>query len=158
MVNSVKNSKPLKELTETDISIIRELQKDPRSSFRRIAKSLGLAVLTVSNHVHQLERSNIIKGYAVELDYEVLGYNFHVIIDVKVQHGKLFFVEKKISEENNVHTVLDHTGMTDVTVIARFKDRKGLDQFVKKIQSFPLVERTETKLILNVMKQSQTLL
>lgn len=145
-------------MKETDRRILELLLKDARQSYRNIANTLGLSVATVASHVERMEKQGIIKGYTVKLDYEKLGYTFPVIIEVKVAHGKLFDVERKIAQDPHVYQVLDHTGGTDATVIARFKDRHTLDKFVKKVQSYDFVERTETKLILNVIKDSPTLL
>lgn len=145
-------------MEETDRRILELLLKDARQSYRHIAKTLGLSVATVASHVERMEKQGIIKGYTVQLDYEKLGYTFPVIIEVKVAHGKLFDVERKIAQDPHVYHILDHTGGTDATVIARFKDRITLDKFVKKVQGYNFVERTETKLILNVIKDSPTLL
>ena len=49
------------------------------------------------------------------------------------------------------------TGDFDVVVLAIFKTRKGLDQFIKKLQAYKYVERTNTKLILNTIKDSSTI-
>lgn len=141
---------------ETDLRILAELIKEARQSFRQVARRLDLSVATVAGRVERLEKAGIIRRYAALVDYETLGYSFPVIIDVKVAHGKLFDAERRIAQDPHVCLVLDHTGGTDATVIARFRDRETLDRFVKKIQSIPNVERTETKLVLNVIKDEPT--
>ena len=101
--------------------------------------------------VHALEKSGVIKNYSVTLDYDKIGYDLHVIIDVRVAKGKLHMVEKKIVRHNNVLAVYDNTGSFDATVIARFASRATLDNFLKKLQTYDFVERTETKLILSTI-------
>lgn len=139
-----------------DMRILGTLLKDARASYRTVAKKLGTSVATVASRVRHLEKQGIITGYNAVVDYEKLGFLFNVIIEVKVAHGKLFDVEKKIANDPHVFAVLDHTGGTDTTVLARFRDRKSLDEFIKKLQSVKFVERTETKLILNIIKNEQT--
>jgi DNA-binding Lrp family transcriptional regulator len=138
----------------TDLKILELLMQDARLSFRRLAKRLGISVATVATHVGRLEKAGVIEGYWAKLNYEKLGYNFPVIIEVKVAHGRLFDVERKIAQDPHVHMVIDHTGGTDTTILARFHDREELDRFVKRVQSYSFVERTETKLVLNVIKDA----
>ena len=44
-------------------------------------------------------------------------------------------------------------GKEDAVVLARFPSRRKMDNFLKKIQTYEFVERTETKLILRTMKE-----
>ena len=96
--------------------------------------------------------TDIIKKYTANIDYEKLGYDIPVIIELKITKGKLFEVEKKISKNPNVSFVYDTTGELDATLIARFKTRRAMDNFLKHIQAYDFIERTNTKLILNVIK------
>ncbi len=137
-----------------DTAIINHLLKRGRDSYREIAKELSLAPATVMKRVKDLEKEGVIKGYSVDLDYDRIGYDIHVIVDVRVAKGKLQLIESKISRHNSVEMVFDNTGSFDATVIARFKNRAGLDRFIKKLQTYDFVERTETKLILKTMKDS----
>lgn len=141
---------------DIDMRIVGSLITDARQSFRQISRSLGISVATVASRVERLEKRGVIRRYSALLDYEKIGFAFPVIIEVKVAHGKLFDAERRIAQDPHVCMVLDHTGGTDATVIARFRNRDTLDRFVKKIQSIPNVERTETKLVLNVIKDEPT--
>ena len=62
-------------------------------------------------------------------------------------------LETKLFNNPNVTAIYDTTGEFDVLVIARFKNRKALDNYLKIIQGYEFVERTETKLILNTIKE-----
>ncbi|MGA1872895.1 MAG: Lrp/AsnC family transcriptional regulator [Thermoplasmatota archaeon] len=139
-------------MDRTDQRIISHLQRHGRDSYREMAKILGLAPATVMNRVKQLEREGVIRGYSALLDYDKLGFEIHVIIDVRVAKGKLHQIEKKIARDPSVLMVFDNTGPFDATVLARFRNRGGLDRFIKKLQTYDFVERTETKLILNTIK------
>ncbi|MFH1256744.1 MAG: Lrp/AsnC family transcriptional regulator [Candidatus Diapherotrites archaeon] len=142
------------ELSKSDSQILNILLENSRLSFRQIAKKAGCSVATVLNHVKRLEKDGAIKGYSALLDYTSLGYEFEALIEMRVSKGKLFEVEKKIASNPNVCAVFDVTGHFDAVVLARFKSRKGLDAFLKKIQALDFVERTETKMILNTIKEA----
>jgi len=140
-------------IDSTDSSIITVLEKNARLSFRKIAKKVGVSVATVMNRVNKLEKEGAIKRYSVVLDYDILEYDLQALISIIVSKGKLFQVEKKIASHPNVVAVYDITGHFDVIVLTRFKTRKSLDSFLKKIQSLDFVEKTETQIILNTIKE-----
>jgi len=137
---------------ELDTRILNILMDNSKLSYRKIAARTGVSTATIMNRINNLEKQGLIKKYSALLDYEKLGYDFDVMIDVRVSKGKLFEVEEKIAKSPNVSAVFDVTGSFDSTIIAKFKTRKDLDSFLKKIQAYEFVERTETKLILNTVK------
>ena len=143
-------------LDNTDKKIVNVLLDNSKLSFRQIGKRVGISVATVMNRVRKLESQGIIKKYTVALDYDKLGFDFPVLIDIRVAKGKLFNVEKKIAVEPNVFAVYDKTGHFDATIIAKFQNRKSMDSFLKKIQTYDFIERTETQLILNTIKEEGT--
>lgn len=141
------------EIDEIDRRIINELTQDAKASFREIAKKAKCSAVTAMKRVHRLEKAKIIRKYSAIVDYEKLGFDISVILDVRVSKGKLFLVEKKIADHPNVMLVYDNTGQFDVTAVARFRSRAAMDNFLKAVQEYEYVERTETKLILNSIKE-----
>ncbi len=75
------------------------------------------------------------------------------MIEIRISKGKLFDVEKKIAIHPNVFAVYDITGAFDALILARFPTRRQMDNFLKKLQTYDFVERTETKIILNTIKE-----
>ena len=142
-------------MDKVDRSIVNHLQEKGRDSYREIARELDISPSTVMKRVRDLEDSGIIKGYSALIDYDLVGYDIHVIVDVRVAKGKLQLIESKIARYDSVLMVFDNTGSFDATVIARFKNRAGLDRFIKRLQTYDFVERTETKLILNTIKDGR---
>ena len=139
-------------LSELDLRIINLLVDNGKLSYRKLAQRLGVSTATIMHHVAVLEKAGVVKKYSAMLDYEKMGYDVSVIIDVRVSKGRLFEVEKKIATHPNVQAVFDVTGAFDTLILASFKTRKELDHFLKKIQAYDFVERTETRLILNRVK------
>ena len=142
-------------LDELDRNIMNALIEDSRLSYRQIAKKLGVSVATVMHRVNILEKDKVIKRNTSILDYEKLGYDIEVLIDVRIAKGKLMEVERKIAVDPNVFAVYDTTGDFDAVILARFHNRRKIDAFLKKIQTYDFVERTNTKLVLNTIKESQ---
>ena len=143
------------EVDDTDRKIMNALMDDSRLSYRQVAARVGFSVATIMNRIKALEKAGIIKEYTCVVDYDKLGFDIDVIISINVSKGKLFQVEKKIGSDENVTAVYDVTGDYDSVVVAKFKSRRLLDNFLKKIQTYDFVERTNTVVILNNIKDRQ---
>ncbi|HEU4984837.1 MAG TPA: Lrp/AsnC family transcriptional regulator, partial [Nitrososphaera sp.] len=131
-------------MDKTDVKILEKLLSDARMSYRRVAEEIGVSPPTVLARVEKLEKGGIVKSYSAMLDHEKLGYDLTAIIDITAAKGKIIELEKQIARFPNVCAVYDITGLTDMVIIAKFKNRKELSNFVKKDLSLPYVERTNT--------------
>jgi DNA-binding Lrp family transcriptional regulator len=139
---------------KTDEKIIGELLENSKASLRGIAAKLGVSFVTVRNRINELERSEVIEKYTTKIDYYKLGYDVHVMIEVRISKGRLFELEKKIAKHPNVYGVYDMTGDFDAVLLGRFKSTRLMDKFLKEIQTYDFVERTHTNIILNTIKES----
>ena len=138
---------------EIDKKIVNEYLQDSRLSYREIAKRLGLAVGTIMTRTKKLELQGIIKDYTVILDHNKLGYDLTVITEITVSKGKLIEMEKEIAKMKVTCAVYDVTGNNDAIIIAKFKNRQELNQFTKKLLSMSFVERTNTHIVLDTIKE-----
>ena len=146
------------EIDELDKKILNVLIKNSRESYRDIAKKVGVSFVTVLKRIQKLENEKIIKSYSAEIDYEKIGYDLNVLIKMRVSQGKSREVGKKISQEKNVSAMYNVTGDFDDILLAKFKDRKSMDTFLKNLQSYEHIERTETSLILNTLNEKAILI
>ncbi len=140
-------------LDETDVKIIKKLLFHARLSYRTIAEEINVSAPTVLSRVEKLEKDNIIKFYSAILDHEKVGYDLTAIIEVTAVKGKIADVEKHVSKFPNVCAVYDITGLTDMIIIAKFRNRKELSDFVKKDLLSPSIERTNTHIALITVKE-----
>src|ERR671913_2437381 len=145
-------------LDEIDIRILRKLISDARLSYRNIAEQIGVSPPTVLARVEKLEKNRIIKSYSALLDHEKLGYDLTAIIEVTAIKNKVVEVEKVLSKYENVCAIYDITGLTDMIIVAKFRNRKDLSNFVKKDLSMPYVERTNTHMVFITVKEDFKLL
>ncbi len=144
------------DIDEIDREILRILCQDCTKTHNAIAIDLGKSPVTIKKHVEELEERKIIKQYGVQIDYDKLGYNIIAVIELTVSKGKMLEIENKIAKNPNVFAVYDITGTYDALILARFKDRSELSAMIKEIHKSPEVERTNTHLILNVIKEQIT--
>ena len=136
-----------------DFQILRMLQEDSRTSYRKIADALGIALGTVYNRVKRLEDEGVFKAYTVIVDPTRMGYDLTAVILIQAGGPHLAEVEKEIAKSDYTICVYDITGDFDIAVIARFKNRAMLNSFIKEILKMPHVTRTVTNVTLNVVKE-----
>lgn len=137
-----------------DIQILKELQDDARKSLKEIAESVGVAEGTVYNRINKLKKAGVIKKFIPVIDYSLLGYDIIAVIGITAEGGYMVEIEKEIAKEKNVTAVYDVTGEYDILVVAKFKTRENLNEFVKKIAGMEKVMKTYTMLVLNVVKET----
>jgi len=141
------------EVEDIDTEILKILSKDGREFKSNIAEKLGHSPNTIKKHIEDLEANGTIKNYGIQIDFEKLGYDIIALIEVTISKGKMLEVERDIADHPNIYGVYDVTGEYDAIILARFKTRNELSSLVKKINSYEYVVRTNTHLILNVIKE-----
>ena len=140
-------------LDDLDRGILQELNIDARRSHREIAQRLKVSPTTVSARVTRLERDGVIRGYAPLLDDEQLGWDLWATIGIRISKGKLREVEERLAKDPRAYAIYDITGDYDALLIGRFRDRRDLDRFVKRALQDPHVERSNTQVVLNRVKE-----
>jgi len=140
-------------LNDKDSELLRCLNKNGKASQRELAGLTGLALGTVSNHLKSLEKKNIIRGYLPDINPEKVGFTLTSTINLRIAKGKIMEVQASIAKHPRVYAVYDITGEWDSLVLARFKDREEMDQFIKTVLSQKNIERTSTSLVLNNVKE-----
>ncbi len=140
-------------LDELDRSILEELNVDARRSHREIAHRLKVSPTTVSARIARLEAQGVIRGYVPILDDEQLGWDLWATVGIRISKGRLREVEERLARDPRAYAIYDVTGDTDALLIGRFRDRRDLDRFVKHALQDPHVERTNTQVVLNRVKE-----
>jgi len=140
-------------LDRTDELILKNLMFNARLSARQLGIKLGISTVTILSRIKKLEQEKIIKGYTALIDHEKLGYNLTAIIEIIAKKNKIIDIEAELSKIENVCGVYDITGNTDTLIIAKFKSRSELSEFVKGLSSISNVENTITHVVLNTAKE-----
>ena len=141
------------DLKPKDIELLRCLNQNGKASQRELAASTRAALGTVNSHIKNLEKEKIIKGYYAEVNPEKVGFNLTAIINLRITKGKIMDVQSSIAKHPRVFAVYDITGEWDSLVLARFKNREEMDEFIKTTLSQKNIERTSTSLVLNNVKE-----
>jgi DNA-binding Lrp family transcriptional regulator len=151
-----ESTRPAREavnIDETDLEIIAELKKDARKSCRELAKKVGISASTLISRMNRLEKQKVIRGYEPRIDLSAMGYDFFALIEITFTRGASLELQQKISSMQGITAVYDITGNSDSMALAKCKNRQDFSRLVKKIGAMPGVERTNTHVILNVVKE-----
>jgi DNA-binding Lrp family transcriptional regulator len=140
-------------LDKNDERILKNLLVDARLSARQLGLKLGMSTVTILSRIKKLEKEKVIKGYTAIIDHEKLGYTLTAIIEIIAKKDKIIDMEMELAKIENVCRVYDITGNTDTLVIAKFKSRNELSEFVKGIALIQNIENTITHVVLNTAKE-----
>ncbi len=142
-------------LDPLDRSILEELNVDARRSQREIAHRLRISPTTVSARIARLEELEVIQGYIPVLNDEQLGWDLWAVIGIRISKGRLREVEERLARDPRAYLIYDVTGDYDALVVGRFRDRRDLDRFVKHALQDPHIERSNTQVVLNRVKEDR---
>ena len=142
-------------IEELDRKILSVLNRNARMSFRRIAKELRISPTTLYTKVKKLERSGVLKGYIPLINKESVGYDLMAIISLRVKQEKDIEVQKAVAKFPQVGAVYEVTGDWDLILVCYFKGRDDLTNFLKKELPLTNIERANTHLVLNVIKEEK---
>jgi DNA-binding Lrp family transcriptional regulator len=141
----------VREFDELDRRIVELMCRSSQGSYRQIAKQLGVHPTTLIQRVKNLEAKGVINGYRAKVDYMRLGFDYMGIIQVYVEKNMLD-VQETIRSIPQVLAVFDVTGECDSIVWIACRDREEFSNIVKSILKIEGVQKTNTSVILNVMK------
>lgn len=142
-------------LDALDRAILTELNADARRSHRLLAERLNVSPTTIGLRIERMERDGVIRGYVPLLDDETLGWELCATVGIRISKGKLREVEERLAKDPRAYAIYDVTGDYDALLIGRFRDRRDLDRFVKHALQDPNVERTNTQVVLNRVKEDR---
>ncbi len=141
----------IREFDELDRRIVQLMCNSSQGSYRQIAKQLGVHPTTLIQRVKNLEKKGVINGYRAKVDYMRLGFDYMGIIQVYVDKNMLD-VQEKIKSIPQVLAVFDVTGECDSIVWIACRDRDEFSNIVKSILTIEGVQKTNTSVVLNIMK------
>jgi DNA-binding Lrp family transcriptional regulator len=140
-------------LDERDLAIIRELQDNSRSAYRKIGSKLGLSEGAVRARVRRLVKNNIIQRFTITLDQQLTGVRLLARIGVDAEPSQLKTIASKLSKFDEVYFVALSTGTHDVLVDVLTSDMDSLKNFITdKLGRTQGVRGSDTSIVMDVYK------
>jgi Lrp/AsnC family leucine-responsive transcriptional regulator len=145
-------------LDETDIQILKTLQKDARESASHIAEKVNVSVPTVTERIRKLQENGVILGFQTAIDPSSIGLDVSAIITI-ISGSSQYYREVTIAAEETPEVVqcFSTTGNGSHMLYVVTKNSNTLEELLRKIQSWPGVARTETQIILSSYKPGSTI-
>ena len=70
-------------LDATNLTLLRELQGDARTSLAELGRRVGLSSPAVAERIRRLESTGVIRGYHADVDPRRIGYTLGVAIRIR---------------------------------------------------------------------------
>jgi DNA-binding Lrp family transcriptional regulator len=129
---------------DLDQQMIAALQRDARSSNRRIAGALDVSEGTVRTRLRRMEDENLLRIRAVS-DVGSFGLRASATIGVHVACGRVEEAQQALSDIDGIAAIIRSLGEFDFVLILLVADRETLlDIVLNRIQSLPAIRATET--------------
>ncbi len=142
-----------KDLDELDIQLVNLLYTDSRMKYSEIADKLNVSVGSVHNRIKSLEERGVIKKFTVQLNPEKIDRDLTVVIEMQIEVSHLNEVNDQLQCFPDIIALYNVTGNTDILAIARFKDRRHMNDTLQKILQIRHITRTATHLALQILKE-----
>lgn len=135
-------------LDDIDLALVRLLGMDARSSQRSLARELGMSAPAIGERIARLERTGVIRGYSVVLDWGAAGFPVVIYLAITAAQGfDLGPVMTAVSQLPEVENVDVVTGELDLLARVRVRDYGHLRSLLlDKVWQVKGVQRTETYL------------
>jgi len=138
---------------ETDFRLIRELQRDSRQNYTKMAEKLGLSESTVRRRVTKLAVNNMVT-FTIFLNPEALGFPISAIIGCNVRPKDIDQVADKLSQIDFLYSVAIVAGRYDIITSGYFKSVDHVYEVIREqVTTINGIEKVETIIMLKRKKR-----
>ena len=131
-------------LDPIDTTILRALAIDARTTMAELARAVGLSAPSVTERLHRLEETGVIRGYHAEVDPPALGLGLAAYIRVRPMPGQLRKVAELLAELEQIVECDRVTGEDCFIAKAHVHDVEELEQLIDKLIPYAM---TNTSII-----------
>ena len=147
----------MEEIDETDLQILRTLQKNAKLTTKELAEAVHLTPTPVFERQKRLERQGYIKNYVAVLNPDKLGLGLLVFCKVKLQqinHEIADAFVRRIMRIPEVTECYNTSGSYDYLLKVRARDMKQYKEFVlNKLGEIEHLASIESTFVMSEVKQ-----
>jgi Lrp/AsnC family leucine-responsive transcriptional regulator len=145
-------------LDETDLQILKTLQKNAKLTTKELAEAVHLTPTPVFERQKRLERQGYIKKYVAILDPEKLGLGLQVFCKLKLKQINREIAEaftRRVQRIPEVTECYNTSGAYDYLLKVRARDMKQYQEFVlTKLGEIESVGSIESTFVMSEVKQN----
>lgn len=141
-------------LKNKDKCVLRALLENGRLSYSELSRRCGISRQIAFEHVKRLSEEGVVKRFSVCLDAEKLGFSFlaYTLIIAKPEKELRRELTEFLRNSRHVRRIQLLFGSFDFFLELMFMDKDEMTDFLKAMQSFGAVERTETFIVYQTIK------
>jgi len=141
-------------LKKKDKCILRALLENGRLSYSELGRRCEISRQVAFERVKKLLGEGVAKGFSVRLDADKLGFSFkaYVLLIAKPEEKLRNELAEFLRNSKNVRKIQLLFGRFDFFLELLFRDKEELTEFLRAMQSFGVVERTETFIVYQTIK------
>lgn len=124
------------QLDKTDLLILQKLSENARIPVKDIAKAVGLSSPAVSARINRMEQKNIIQGYRVNINSDLLGYNVKAFVMVEVSPDLKEEFYLYVEAIPNILECCCVTGKYSMLLECTFSKTEDLDELINELHRF----------------------
>ncbi len=136
----------------SEIKLIKELMKNARVPFTRLARKFKVTEAAIRKRVKKLEEQGIIEGYTINVNLRKLGYKIHALIGVDTKPESYIHVINKLKRDKDIISLYSSSGDHMIMMEVWLKDSEELAKFVKKLEGIKGVTRVCPAVMLERIK------
>ncbi len=144
-------------LSENDLKIIAELQKDCRIPNAELAGKVGMSTSACWRRVRALEEAGVIEQFTIRLNPRKMGLEFHALVHVQLtRHApdKIVDFMRAIEASPEVKECYATTGQADYHLRVLTTDIDAYNRFLENfLFRLPAVSSAQTNVVLRTIKR-----
>ena len=120
----------------TNQKILHLLEQKSKLSLSEIGKEVNLSTPSVRGRIYKLIDSKIIERYTIDINYDALGFDINVLIEVTIKNNLYKDFKAFISVQNNVDFCYRISGDSCFIFKAHFKKMSEVETLINEIQYY----------------------
>jgi Lrp/AsnC family transcriptional regulator for asnA, asnC and gidA len=141
------------ELDDTDLKILRELQRDARASFKTVAQKVGVSEATVFVRVRKMQTKGVIKGFTALVAPAAVGKPLTAIVLVRANPKAYSGMLDALRKFDDIYEIYDVTGQYYSILKIRTSGTEELGKIMDEVGKIDGVSGTETIIVLRTVKE-----
>ena len=131
---------------DTDVRVLRNLQKDARTNLNDIAKECGVSIDTIIKRMQRMKRSGVIKGTTILVNPRLTGLDCLASLEVKVDAVDVYDVVAFMKNQPGVVFCTPSMGMQNIFAIAILSSMKELNILRESVKNLDHVKELKTSI------------
>jgi Lrp/AsnC family transcriptional regulator for asnA, asnC and gidA len=141
------------DLDEVDRKILRDLQRDGRSSFKKIGEDAGVSEATVFVRVKKMQDKSVIKSFKAIVEPKAVGKILTAIVLVRADPKAFPGMLDALKKLDDVYEIYDVTGQYYSILKIKTTGTDELSKIILEIGNIDGVAGTETMIVLRTVKE-----